>query len=85
MIEVLHPLDRRKLRALAEALCDGDADRQDMAALLAEIMVCVSPDCSAAGADEVLARLLLMADGRLGAEATAEAVLVEIETERGRR
>ena len=41
-------------------------------------MVCTRPDCCADGAEEVVDRLLEIADHRLGADALAEAALVEI-------
>jgi len=78
----LHPLDRQKLRHIAEALCDISAGRRQtrdgLESQLAVLMVCIRPDCSAAGADGVLDRLLAVADHRLGAEEMGSIVLAEI-------
>lgn len=87
--EPLHPLDVPKVRLVAELLCDISEGRlltrEGLAALIASIMVCTSPFCSADGADGVLDRLLARADHRLGAAGMADIVLDEIAASQVRR
>jgi hypothetical protein len=72
-----HPLDRPKLRKLGEALCDISAGRlstrDTLLPMTETLMVCLRDDCSAAGAEGAVDRLLAVADDRLGADAMAEA------------
>ena len=85
----LHPLDRDKVRTLAERLCDLSrgvtVERDELRFLVSQLMACTSPSCSPAGAYAVTLRLLAMADWRLGSEGMAEAALVEIAVEQGCR
>jgi hypothetical protein len=78
----LHPLDRPKLRRLAEALCDISAGRlatrDPLLPLTAELMVCLRDDCSAAGAERVVDRLLSVAEHRLGAAAMSDIAAIMI-------
>jgi hypothetical protein len=81
----LHPLDRDKLRDLAETLCDLsdgrtplDEARRKVGYLASNLMVCTRDDCSANGWEVVAERLLALADWRLGREGMMEAALTEI-------
>jgi hypothetical protein len=78
----IHPLDRRKLRSIAERLfgvSDGTlATRAGLAPLIGELMMCVRDDCCPAGEDAVLERVLAQVDHRLGVEAIADLVLAEV-------
>jgi hypothetical protein len=78
----IHPLDRPKFRRLGEMLFDISAgrltSRDDILPLVETLMVCTRPDCSAAGAELVVDRLLAIADHRLGAHGMAEAAFAEV-------
>jgi len=78
----LHPLDGRKLRYIVEAL-QGVAHRDFIAGLVAELMVCVRPDCSATGDERVTDRLIhgLVGTG-LDSGEIAEIVLAKIQEAR---
>ena len=85
----LHPCDIPKINRLGEALCNISAGRrltrEGLEPLVAELMVCIRPDCSADGSDGVLDRLLSIADHRLGAEEMAVAAFAEIMAAQARR
>ena len=74
--------DHDKLRQLGERLWDISVGRLTtrgpLLSVVGELMVCVRDDCCADAAEEVVDRLLSLADDRLGAEALAEAALAEI-------
>jgi hypothetical protein len=78
----VHPCDREKLRRLGELLFDIAAGRLMTRDVLVhpvrQLMVCTRPDCCADAADEVVDRLLAVADCWPGADGMAEAALVEI-------
>jgi hypothetical protein len=77
----LHPLDRAKLRRLAEALCDISAGRlatrDPLLPLVERLMVCLRDDCSADGAERLADRLLSVAEHRLGADARSDIAAVK--------
>jgi hypothetical protein len=82
----LHPLDRDKLRDLAETLCDlsdgrasPDEARRRVGHLTSSLMMCTPrDDCRADGWEVVAKRILWLADWRLGREGMMEAALTEI-------
>lgn len=81
----LHPLDRDKLRDLAETLCDlsdgrspPDEARRRVGHLTSNLMICTRDDCRADGWEVVAKRILGLADWRLGREGMMEAALTEI-------
>jgi hypothetical protein len=78
----LHPLDRPKLRRLGELMFEistGELTTRDpIRGLVGELMICTRDDLSSAGADEVVDRLLALADHRLGADRLGELALAEI-------
>ncbi len=76
--DALHPLDVSKLRYIVEALRSG-AHRNFIEGLIAELMVCVRSDCSAAGADRVTDRLMRgLIGSALDSADVAEIVLAKI-------
>jgi len=52
--------------------------RDPLRGLVGELMVCTRDDLNSAGADEVVDRLLALADHRLGADRLGELALAEI-------
>jgi hypothetical protein len=75
MIAAAHPLDRAKLMRLGELMCDVSAGRLSTRAplvpLVENLMVCLRDDCSAAGSELVVDRLLSIACAGLGADGNA--------------
>lgn len=78
----IHPADLPKLRRLGEMLWEMSAGelttRDALLPLVRNVMVCTRDDCSAAEAESVIDRLLVIADHRLGADILAELALAEL-------
>lgn len=89
----IHPVDLPKLRRLGEMLWEisaGELTTRDATTpdecrvnaafgpLVKNLMVCTRDDCSAAEAESVIDRLLVIADHRLGADILAELALAEL-------
>jgi hypothetical protein len=82
-----HPSDHARLRRLGEVLFDISAgniaaDRDDLMRRVRPLMMLTRLDLSTDGADEVVDRLLAMADYRLGADALTEMTRIEMKVVR---